>query len=48
MPKGTPDYAAAFRELIELSRKQRRPFVYAVSLIPLGLGVFVIILAILR
>ena len=43
-----PDYAAALRELMELPRKQRPAFVYAVSLIPLGFGVFVIILAILR
>ena len=48
MPAGTPDYAAAFRELMELSRKQRRALVCAVSLIPLGFGVFVIILAIVR
>jgi hypothetical protein len=48
VPTGTPDYAAGLRELMELPRAQRRAFVYALSLIPMGFGVFVIVLAILR
>jgi hypothetical protein len=48
MLTGTPDYAAALRELMERPRKQRRAFVYAVPLIPIAFGVLVIILAILR
>jgi hypothetical protein len=43
-----PDYAAALRELMEMPRKQRRAFVLGISLIPLGFGVFVVVLAILR
>ena len=43
-----PDYAAALRELMEIPRKQRRALMFGVSLIPLGFGVFVIVLAILR
>jgi hypothetical protein len=48
MPAGLPDFAAALRELMEMPRNQRRAFMFGVSLIPLGFGVFVIVLAILR
>lgn len=48
MPILIPDYAAALRELMEMPRNQRRAFMFGVSLIPLGFGVFVIVLAILR
>ncbi len=42
------DWAAALRELMEMPRKQRRALMFGVSLIPLGFGVFVVVLAILR
>jgi hypothetical protein len=48
VPAGLPDFAGALRELMEMSRKQRRAGMFGVSLIPLACGVFVVVLAILR
>jgi hypothetical protein len=43
-----PDFAGALHEWMQIPRNQRRALVFGVSLTPLGFGVFVIFLAVVR